>query len=320
MIDRALAHFPSLEVAVRLAYWRIEPLHMLGNAIRGMAERRPVSQVDFSLKLEEVLSALRGFGIAEGDVLIVHSAFSALRPTGLSPVEVVRTLKSFVGDAGTLAMPSMPQIEHEPQGLAKFDDAAYEQIFEFDLRSDRIITGALPRALLTAPAAVRSRHPGNNMVALGPSAAAIMEGNLEGSAPSPCGPHSSWAHCYRLGAKIVALGVDLVHSLTMIHVAEEAFPGWPVPGWFRERRYRVRDENFDQVVTVRERRHEWSQHYAERAFSRDLYVAGVAKSARIGGLDIHFCAAADLVDFLRGHPRVAYPYVFPFGVPREPTQ
>jgi len=104
----------------------------------------------------------------------------------------------------------------------------------------------------------------------------------------------------------------------MIHVAEDTYEDeWPVAGWYRERRYAVRDGSNLVSLTVRERRHGWSQYYAERCFSADLYRTGIARSARVGSLTIEVCDARKLTDYLRNHPRPAYPYVFPLGFPRK---
>lgn len=324
MRDWLFTNVPALEVMARLAYWRIKPLHALGDAVRDrMATRvkqqqpvEPAAPIDF----ENVRDALRSLGVRDGDILIVHSSFNALKPTGLTPAEVIAGLQGLVGSAGTLAMPAIPIIRGEPQGEAKFDDAAYDQVFEYNPQSTRIATGALPKALMGLPGAARSRHPGNSMVAVGADAEAMMRDNLTGDRPSACGPGSSWDYAYRHDAKVVAIGIDLVHSLTMIHVAEEAFADrWPISDWFRERRFVIRDGAGDQPITIRERKHSWSQFYAERAFSRDLYRAGIAATRVVDGLEIHACSSRALVDFLLNHPRPGYPYVFPLGMPRNAT-
>jgi aminoglycoside 3-N-acetyltransferase len=317
LLSSALSRIPILEVGVRLAYWRVPVLHAAGNRVRqwsdGRRKRQPAEAprpVDF----DKVLAALRQFGVAQGDILIVHSSFAALKPAGRSPEQVIEGLKGLVGDQGTLAMPAIPIIRGEPAGSAKFDPAAYERVFEYDARSSRIQTGALPKTMLSMPGAHRSRHPGNSMVAIGPQAEAMMADNLAAPEPTPCGPGSAWEFAYRHNAKVVALGIDLVHSLTMIHVAEDAFEAqWPVPDWYLRRRFKVRDGDFEAEVVVRERRHGWSQFYAERAFSADLQRAAISKSATVDGLDLHYCESAALVDFLRHHPRRGYPYVFPLG-------
>ena len=284
---------------------------------RGKGQKRE-AQGSRPIAFADVVSALREVGLRDGDILVVHSSFAKLKPSGLAPAAINAELRAAVGERGTLVMPAIPKIDGEPDGLSKLEDEPYARIFTYDLADRRIVTGALPRALLDTCGARRSRHPGNPVVALGWEADLMVARNLEGEKPSPCGVGSAWHYAYERDALIVALGVDLVHSLTMIHVAEEAFEAdWPVEGWYRDRLTRVVDGDFDEVVTTRERRHLWSQHYAERAFSRDLDVAGISRTLTVDGLEIHACRARSLVDFLRRHSRRAYPYVFPTGFPRK---
>lgn len=317
MLERLLAAFPTVEVAGRLAYWRLSWMHRLGNAVRDWRARKgrkPAEHGPASADFSEVVAAIHALGVESGDILIVHSSFAALKPYGLSAEEIIARLREAIGPGGTLAMPTIPIFRGEPQGLDRHKDSAFDRWFDYDVSSTRIWTGALPKALMQMPGAVRSRCPGNPMAAIGPHAEAMMRDNLAGEQPSPSGPGSAWEYCYRHGAKIIALGIDLVHSLTMIHVAEESFPErWQIEDWYRPRRYHVKDGDFQADVTLMERRHGWSQFYAERAFSKDLFGSGVATARTIDGLSISYCEARRLVDFLVSHPRPFYPYVFPFG-------
>jgi aminoglycoside 3-N-acetyltransferase len=255
-------------------------------------------------------------GVGEGDILIVHSRYDRLRPTGLAPAEINRALKAVVGDSGTLAMPAIPIIRHEPQGAAKFDPASYERVFDFDVRSRRIATGELPKALLMEAAAHRSRHPGNSMVAVGPEAAAMMQHNLDEPLPTPCGRGSSWEYGCRRNAAVVALGLDLMHSLTMIHVAEDTREKqWPVRGWYRRRRFRITDGEFEVETTIREREHGWSQFLPERAVSRDIYRNAIADTRIADTLEVHCCRSMPLIEYVTNHSNATYPYLFPFGYP-----
>ncbi len=318
MVSKLLARFPAVEVGARLLYWRVAPLRRLGDALRKQVRARRKAAAPPGpqpIAMDAVLAALRDLGVGAGDILIVHSSYSALKPTGLSPDAINAALAELLGPTGTLAMPAIATIAHEPQGDAKFDDAAYDRLFTYDPKSRRIQTGALPSALMATPDAHRSLFPGNSMVALGPDAEAMMAGNIAGDLPTPCGPTSSWAYCYRKNAKIAAIGVDLVHSLTMIHVAEDAFEEeWPVPGWYRRRRFLIKDPAAPREVEIRERKHGWSQYYAERRFSRDLHHAGIARTALVGDLPIHVCDSARLVAFLRSHRPGPYPYFIPAGL------
>ncbi|RYF51905.1 MAG: AAC(3) family N-acetyltransferase [Cytophagaceae bacterium] len=322
MFTTILARLPSVEVGIRLLYWRVAAARSAGNYLRSRLKRhRKVAVVEPApIDFDKVITALQDAGVGQGDILVVHSSFSALKSSGLSPDAIIQRLLALVGPEGTIAMPAIPIIAHEPNGAAKFDDAAYDRVFEYKPWSRRVQTGILPATLLGLPGAARSLHPGNSMVAVGAQADQMMTDNIAGEAPTPCGPTSSWAYCWQNNAKVVALGVDLVHSLTMIHVAEDCFErSWPVAGWYRERRYRVSDRNNVAEIVVRERKHGWSQYYAERAFSRDLNIARISKTRNVDGISIHVCESKALISFLRSHPSLGYPYKFPFGLRRGRT-
>ncbi len=260
MIAYLFRLFPRLEVVVRLAFWRFP---IVQGVVRRLFRRPalclgPGRGSRDGIQFDRVLQSLRMAGVEHGDILIVHSSYKALQGTGLSAMEIVAALQGLISDSGTLAMPAIPIIAGEPQGMDKFDDAAYRRVFTYNVQSTRIWTGALPKELMSVPGATRSRHPCNSMVAIGPHAAAMMANNLNEPEPTPCGPGSSWAFCYLHNAAIVSLGVDLAHSLTMIHVAEDLFErDWPVNDWYRRRRYRIKDGDFDQEFVIRERRHRW---------------------------------------------------------------
>ena len=57
---------------------------------------------------------------------------------------------------------------------------------------------------------IRSRHPLNTIVALGPHAKEMTQNNLTYDGQTACGDGSSWAYCFRKNAKILALGVYVV--------------------------------------------------------------------------------------------------------------
>ena len=312
MSIKLFEYSPLLEVTVKNIYWRSNSLIRLSALLKKKLAQRGsnLQRVNF----DAVLSNIRSAGVREGDILIVHSSMKKLRSTGLSPDEIIDSLKSIVSDAGTLALPAFTYYSGEPTGVTKLDDTKYRQTLTYDMRTTASIwTGVLAKCLVARGGAVRSRHPINSMVALGPHASDLMRGNLRGNEPTPCGPGSSWEFCYRKNAKIVALGVDLAHSLTMIHVAEDAFQSdWPVDKWYRSRKYRVIDNDYDSVITVRERRHNWSVFYAERSFSRDLRNDLISKSFVVDGLKMTYCESERLINYLRSKNRAGYPYKIPF--------
>jgi len=313
-ISKLFEFFPLLEIAVKNLYWRVKPFHRYLNKIK-KKKKRPVSSnsIDTSLNFDKIIDVLIGFGVCEGDILIINSSMKALRATGLNEKEIIIRLKLLVGDSGTLAMPSIPIIKNEPSGLEMLDETKYSDTLEYNVRKSVPWTGSLPRILARFDGAIRSRHPFNTITAYGPHAGEMMQENLKYELSTPCGRGSSWEYCYKNGAKIIAIGVDLAHSLTMIHLAEDLFESaWPIKTWYRNRSFKIIDGTHEAFVKVRQRRHTWSIFFAERSFSRDLYNNDIAKHDCIDGLDVSYCESEKLIAYLNSKKSHAYPYKIPF--------
>lgn len=313
-LTKLFEYSPLFEIIVKNIYWRIEPVHNYLEKIKNKnSKRRSAAIVDKEISFDKIEKALINNGVREGDILIVHSSMSSLKATGLTEKEIITRLKALVGDSGTLAMPSIPIIKNEPSGLDMLDERKYSATFEYNVQKSPPWTGSLPKALAKFDGAVRSRHPLNTMTAYGPHADDMMRRNLEGDLPTPCGPGSSWEYCYKNGAKIIMLGVDMAHSITMIHLAEDLFESlWPIKSWYRTRSFKITDGAYEECVNVRQRRHTWSVFYAERSFSRDLFRDGIAKHENIDGLDLAFCESDKLITYLNSRKSEAYPYRIPF--------
>lgn len=261
----------------------------------------------------QVLEALDALDAGSTGLMIVHSSSVALAPTGMTPKEICSGLLSYLGPQGTLAMPAIPLFREEPTGPARLSDSICVQRLNYDVRRTPPWTGALPKALMGFPGAVRSRHPLNTMVAVGKQAEAMMENNIEGDFPMACGPQSSWKYCADRDAMIVCLGVDSAHSLTMIHVAEDCWSDeWPVSNWYRERLFHVKDGVFETDLTVLERHPRWAINYAERTLQKDLVRLGIIRVREVAGIRIEACSSARLIDYLCSRRTSAYPYWVPF--------
>jgi aminoglycoside N3'-acetyltransferase len=58
---------------------------------------------------DRIVDQLRALGVETGGVLLVHTAFSKLRPVEGGPDGLIAALKAVLGSAGTLVMPSSAQ-------------------------------------------------------------------------------------------------------------------------------------------------------------------------------------------------------------------
>lgn len=306
-VKTILALSPYLEVLVRHIYWNSSFLIRLKKKLPNRKVKRPVSKIP----LDRVINHLRAMGIGEGDLLIVHSSYDSLKVTGASPCEIVDALKALVGLQGTLAFPAFPIFKNEPEGRAFiYQDISGIQ-FEYDVRRTLAWTGIIPNGLIRRPDAIRSAYPLNSMIALGPLAKEMMRDNIKEPKPYACGKNSSWAFCYNRNAKILALGVDMAHSITMIHVVEDLEPDmWPIKNWYRQRNCIVKDGETRRELTVMERDPKWLLHFAERTLAKDMINEGVLKCSSLPGLPIALAESSLVVEFLRkkNKKNPGYPY------------
>ncbi len=305
LIETILSSSPWLEVCVKWAYWRFAFMHRLLQSLRRPAIA-DAPAVDPSL-WPLIRTHLQQLGI--GDLLIVHSSMKQLKPLGMSPEQIVDSLRALLGPQGTLAMPAFPYFADEPHGSTWMDETIPLPELTYDPATTPCWTGILGTTLMRLPGALRSRHPINSLAAIGPQATAMMAHELDGPLPLPCGRQSAWYYAAQHGARIVALGTDLTHSLTMIHVAEDAYAEeWPIANWYRERRYRIIDGAETMDFACRERRPRWAIHFAERTLARDAARAGILQRNNIGGIAVESCDAAALLTFLNARKASGYPY------------
>lgn len=144
---------------------------------------------------------LKELGVAAGDVLLVHTAFRAVRPVEGGPLGLIAALREVLGPAGTLVMPSWSGNDDEP--------------------FDRLFSSVTPDLGVTAdlfwrlPGVRRSDHV-HAFAAVGPAAEAIV------ADPLPLPPHipaSPVGRVHDRDGKILLLGTD--HSSnTTLHLAE----------------------------------------------------------------------------------------------------
>jgi aminoglycoside 3-N-acetyltransferase len=271
--------------------------------------------LDKSSNIQAFCDALRGFGVKTGDIVIVHSSSDFCTLVELSPRKIIELLQEVVGVEGTIAMPAIPIVKDEPKGVQRLSDSKYENVLTYNVQRSPPWTGILPRQLMQMPDSVRSQHPLNTMVALGPQAQAMMDGNLKYEPSKPCGPNSSWDYCHGHNAHIVALDCDLAHSLTMVHLKEDmAGTDWPISesSWYRKREFKIIDGQNHFNTHVLERRASWSMFFAERRLSYLLFKHEVAFKKIFKGITISYCRSRELTAFIEKQNNPVFPYWIPF--------
>ncbi len=303
-ISSIAAKSPYLEVLIRSAYWRLPRLVEWYNE-RKTERKTPPARIS-SGKFVDYLASQ---GIGRGSLIILHSSFGALRAEKESPDQVIERLLELIGLEGTLAMPAIPIFEGAPSVADTMTADVSQLVLDYDPYRTPAWTGALPNRLVQRNGSIRSLHPLNSMVAIGPLAGKMMQNNLSGEKPLPCGMQSSWYFCYLNNAKVISVGADLAHSLTLIHVAEDMQDeDWIVPNWYRERKFRVKVGDDYKLVAVRERHPKWAMHYAERTLSKDLLKEDITTQVQIDGVNIEIVDAKSVVDYLNSRNHTAYPY------------
>lgn len=147
-----------------------------------------------------LLRQLGALGVQPGGVLLVHCAFSKVRPVEGGPLGLIAALRDALGPAGTLVMPSMTEE----------DDALFDP-----RQTDCLGMGVVADSFWRMPGVLRSDSP-HAFAASGPQAEAIL-------APHPVAiPHcldSPVGRVYERDGQVLLLGVD--HSSnTTVHLCE----------------------------------------------------------------------------------------------------
>lgn len=147
-----------------------------------------------------LVAQLRALGVEPGGVLLVHTAFRAVRPVEDGPAGLVAALREALGAAGTLVMPAWGG-DDEP-----FDPATTPASPDLGVVAD---------VFWRRPRVVRSAHP-FAFAAQGPTARHLT------ADPLPLPPHraeSAVGRVHELDGQVLLLGVG--HDAnTTLHLAE----------------------------------------------------------------------------------------------------
>lgn len=170
---------------------------------------------------------LQALGIAEGQILIVHSSLKSLGYVLGGAQTVVSALIAALGPTGTLVMPAFtPQVSDPSRWTDRpFPAEEIERVRavlpEFNIDTTPTSMGAIAETFRRWPATLRSDHPQVSICARGPQAPMIVTPHELAWAQ---GPGSPFERLYELGADILLLGVGF-NRATMLHYAESRTPG-----------------------------------------------------------------------------------------------
>jgi aminoglycoside N3'-acetyltransferase len=143
---------------------------------------------------------LRQLGVRPGGVLLVHTAFSKIRPVEGGPAGLIAGLRSAMGPHGTLVMPSMSDDDEHP-----FDR----------MKTPCRGMGIVAEIFWQMPGVLRSDSP-HAFAAVGPHAARITAGHPW---DVPHGLDSPVGRVHELDGQVLLLGVGQDGNTT-IHLAE----------------------------------------------------------------------------------------------------
>ncbi|MGA9520584.1 MAG: AAC(3) family N-acetyltransferase [Myxococcaceae bacterium] len=146
------------------------------------------------------MAQLHALGVEEGDTLLVHSSYRALRPIEDGPTGVIEALMMAVGPTGTVTMPSWTDQDDEP-----FDRAT----------TSALHLGVVADSFWRQSGVVRSDHC-FAFAAAGRNAQRITSDPLP---IPPHGPASPVGRVRKLDGRVLLLGVDH-DSNTTVHRAE----------------------------------------------------------------------------------------------------
>lgn len=152
-----------------------------------------ISQVDLTRQLLDL-------GVKPGGVLLVHCAFSQVKPVENGPLGLIAALRAALGSQGTLVMPSMTDDDEHP----------------FDPRQTPCRgLGVVADTFWRQPGVLRSDSP-HAFAAQGPQAPLIT---LPHPYDFPHGLDSPVGRVYELDGQVLLLGVDHTANTT-IHLGE----------------------------------------------------------------------------------------------------
>ena len=175
--------------------------------------------------VDSLCAGLKTLGVSEGDLLMVHSSLSSLGVVFGGQEAVVRALMKVVGISGTIVMPAFTWENDDPVNFENPPlSVEWQELFrKYALPFDKDTTpvyvkgiGAIPEYFRTYPGTLRSDHPYVSFIANGKMAQQIVSQHV--LTPSQ-GMDTPLGALYRLGAKILLLGVDY-DNCTAFHLSE----------------------------------------------------------------------------------------------------
>ena len=194
-----------------------------------MGEEDVIRKSETPATVESLQADLRALGLAEGQVVLVHSSLSALGWVVGGAQAVVAALTNVLSDSGTLVMPAYSTGNSEPSHWREppVPKAWWQVIRDHMPAFDRKLTptremGAIAELFRTWPDVRRSDHPACSFAAWGRYSHAITADHRLNSA---FGEESPLARVYDFEGQVLLLGVGHDRN-SSLHYAEHK-ADWP---------------------------------------------------------------------------------------------
>jgi len=157
----------------------------------------------------ELLAALRRLGVAEGDTVMLHSAFSREHGFHGSAAELIDVFIEAVGPRGHLLMPSLP-----------YRNAALDWLESgrrFDVRKTPSMMGMVSESFRRREGVQRSLNPMHPILVHGPEAARFVAAHPD--CLYSCGPGSPFDELLKADGRVVFFNVP-IEMFTFFHYLE----------------------------------------------------------------------------------------------------
>lgn len=315
-IKKIFATTPLIEVMARTFYYanfkylkKFVHLYRQTPYLNKKDKKKIISLENQKIDLKKIFKIIGNKHIKKGDLVIFSSSYKSIKNSGFSPKQVLGMLLDLIGKKGTLAMSTRPDFDLNLDDY--LSDKKDRKFYLYDVKKTKCNTGIIAQELLNMRKSIRSKHPINSMVAIGPLAKYLMKDNLIDNNSLAHGKNSPWYKCAIKNAKILSIGVDLIQSATLIHAVEDAYvEKWPVKNWYRDKNFIVKDGSFNKKFILKERSPKWILHYAERTLCKDLINKKIIKAYNIDGVNVECANSKKILFFLKKRIKKSYPYFY----------
>jgi aminoglycoside 3-N-acetyltransferase len=303
----------AAELGARQLYWRSA---LLRRPLAMVRKRRAVREA-VAVPLSQLLDRLEESGAHRDALLMVHSSLDGIMTTGEGEgatrrggalgMALLDQLRARLGPGGTLVLPTHPLYRDDPGFM---HDKRHLSL-TYDPRRTPCKVGLLGELFRRSPGVSRSLHPLSSLASMGPETERLLRNNLNSERPLPHGVHSGYFRFCQRGGTVVSINTPLIHAISIAHTAEEVRDeAWPVPGFFYERRFRVRTEAGEEECVVRERHPRWVRNISLGQLRRDLLREGILREGLVGPVRVDRADARAMLEYMcHRNARGPYPYL-----------